>query len=452
MAGFVRDAVSAGATGVGAHPDYMGPNGIHVGGGVAAAWGARNSSANAPPWLTAAWQDGMKNRMTPEQVKTALKAKDISSPEGSASASAPPDATVQPTKVSTAPTTAGPSTGEVAAAATKPFFRTESPNYPSATNSGYGLPPQLPVSNAPGTSVPFPTRRPATAPTAVPQAAPGPTPVATATEPAATGPRAVPRRHQHRRAHAMQAHHRLPCQRQRRGQPRWRPPRSLRQPARCAPLQAGQRSARPSSNRWDRVVRGCRRMSIPAPVIRSSIPVAAASKPWGSHATSGRYGRPCPYWHRQHRSVLLLHSLPAQEQQLLQLAQPVPPPKPDFAGPNAPFPFTGSVPNAPGWPSPGSFASRFPGDRYNFMGPTPPAPDAAGVLAAPTVNQPQQPLPPQPQPYPSVTEQLPPGFNVFAGSPQPAPTSISQLPWWPFMDGGGGGNALAYSGDWGSGY
>ena len=131
-------------------------------------------------------------------------------------------------------------------------------------------------------------------------------------------PRAVPRRHQHRRARAMQAHHRSPCQRQHRGQPRWRPLHSLRQPARCAPLQAGQRSARPSSNRWDRVVRGCRRMSTPAPVIRSSIPVAAASKPWGSHATSGRYGRPCPDWHRQHRSVLLLHSLPAQEQQLLQ--------------------------------------------------------------------------------------------------------------------------------------
>ena len=41
MAGFVRDAVSAGATGVGAHPNYMGPNGIHVGGGVEAAWGAK---------------------------------------------------------------------------------------------------------------------------------------------------------------------------------------------------------------------------------------------------------------------------------------------------------------------------------------------------------------------------------------------------------------------------
>jgi hypothetical protein len=452
MAGFVRDAVSAGATGVGAHPDYMGPNGIHVGGGVAAAWGARNSSANAPPWLTAAWQDGMKNRMTPEQVKTALKAKDISSPEGSASASAPPDATVQPTKVSTAPTTAGPSTGEVAAAATKPFFRTESPNYPSATTPGYGLPPQLPVTNAPGTSVPFPMRRPATAPTAVPQAAPGPTPVQTASQPQATNDA-------------------------RKAAPPPAPPGARNAGASPTAVPKAAPGPTPVATAAQPAATGAVRAAAGGPtlgeaIIKSMGPRGAGMSTYVDPGTGHQVINPGgsgeqamgitrdigPVRQTVSRLAPAAPQRPVAPQPpgagttTAPAAQPVPPPKPDFAGPNAPFPFTGSVPNAPGQPPPGSFASRFPGDRFNFMGPTPPAPDAAGVLAAPTVNQPQQPLPPQPQPYPSVTEQLPPGFNVFAGSPQPAPTSISQLPWWPFLDGGGGGNALAYSGDWGSGY
>jgi hypothetical protein len=117
----------------------------------------------------------------------------------------------------------------------------------------------------------------------------------------------------------------------------------------------------------------------------------------------------------------------------------VPPPKADFAGPNAPIPFGGAVPPAPGQPAPGSFASRFPGgDRFNFLnGPTPVAPEAAGVLATPDL---QQTVPPQPQPYPSATSQLPEGFNPFAGSKYAEPPSFSmaQLPWWPFANWGDG--------------
>ena len=166
-------------------------------------------------------------------------------------------------------------------------------------------------------------------------------------------------------------------------------------------------------------------MSIPALVIRLSIPVAAASKPWGSHATSGRFGRPCPDWHRQHRNVLLLHSLPAQEQQLLQRR---------------------SRCHLPSQISPGRIRrSRSPGrcrmhpvsrrrDRSHRAFPVVTASTSWGqaararrsrVLAAPTVNQPQQPLPPQPQPYPNFTEQLPPGFTRL---PDPSPPPASANP------------------------
>jgi hypothetical protein len=454
MAGFVRDAVRAGATGVGAHPDYMGPHGMHIGGGVEAAWGARNSSANAPPWLTAAWQDGMKNRMSPGEVKTALAATNVSSPEGSASAFAPSDTKVPTTKTSTT----GPSTGEIAAAAINAgdpkqavtLPRTPSPNYPGEL----GLPPQFPVANAqPGTpaSVPIPMRRPATAPTAVPQAAPGPNPVATATQPAATGaarsaapppappgartvgasPTAVPK-----------------------AAPGPTPVATGAQPAATGAV----RAAAGGPTLGEAIIkamgpRGTGMSTYVDPNTQHQIinPGGSGEQAMGITRDIGPLSRQTPA-----RPAPAAPQRPSQPPGAGTTAspavQPVSPPKPDFAGPNAPFPFAGSVPNAPGQPPPGSFASRFPGaDRFNMM-PTPVAPEAAGVLAAPTVNPP--PPPPRPQPYPSVTEQLPPGFNVFAGNTQPPPTSISQLPWWPFADGGGvsWGNSYASSGDWGSGY
>lgn len=58
MQQFITAAVAAGATGVGAAEGYMGPHGIHIGGGTPAAWGADGTSASAPDWVRAAWEAG----------------------------------------------------------------------------------------------------------------------------------------------------------------------------------------------------------------------------------------------------------------------------------------------------------------------------------------------------------------------------------------------------------
>lgn len=63
MGKFIRESVKAGANGVGAAPNYMGANGIHVGGGSPAAWGAGGSTANAPEWVRRAHQQGMEDRL-----------------------------------------------------------------------------------------------------------------------------------------------------------------------------------------------------------------------------------------------------------------------------------------------------------------------------------------------------------------------------------------------------
>jgi len=63
MEKFIRESVKAGANGVGAAPNYMGANGIHVGGGSPAAWGAGGSTANAPEWVRRAHQQGMEDRV-----------------------------------------------------------------------------------------------------------------------------------------------------------------------------------------------------------------------------------------------------------------------------------------------------------------------------------------------------------------------------------------------------
>ncbi len=59
MEGFVERAVAAGAHGVGAHPEYMGEHGLHIGYGKAAAWGKGKSSRGAPDWLKAAHARGL---------------------------------------------------------------------------------------------------------------------------------------------------------------------------------------------------------------------------------------------------------------------------------------------------------------------------------------------------------------------------------------------------------
>ncbi|MBP30421.1 MAG: hypothetical protein CMH16_14120 [Methylobacterium sp.] len=62
MEKFIKESVKAGANGVGAAIDYMGANGIHVGGGSPSAWGAGGSSANAPDWVKRAHEEGMEAR------------------------------------------------------------------------------------------------------------------------------------------------------------------------------------------------------------------------------------------------------------------------------------------------------------------------------------------------------------------------------------------------------
>jgi hypothetical protein len=52
---FVSAAKAAGATGIGAGTDYMGPNTLHVGLGSPSVWGAGGKGANAPEWLQKAY-------------------------------------------------------------------------------------------------------------------------------------------------------------------------------------------------------------------------------------------------------------------------------------------------------------------------------------------------------------------------------------------------------------
>jgi hypothetical protein len=60
METFIRSAVKAGATGVGADVNYMGPESIHIGGGDPAYWGAGAKAVGAPDWVKRAWEEGMK--------------------------------------------------------------------------------------------------------------------------------------------------------------------------------------------------------------------------------------------------------------------------------------------------------------------------------------------------------------------------------------------------------
>jgi hypothetical protein len=73
MRGFITAAVAAGATGVGAAEGYMGPHGIHIGGGKPAVWGADETSATAPGWVKGAFDDGRKQvgTLTPPAVPAA---------------------------------------------------------------------------------------------------------------------------------------------------------------------------------------------------------------------------------------------------------------------------------------------------------------------------------------------------------------------------------------------
>lgn len=70
MYGFIRDAASAGVTGVGGSERYMGPHTLHVGGGTPAVWGAKGE--RPPQWITAAYTQGTQNPLSPEQKTSEL--------------------------------------------------------------------------------------------------------------------------------------------------------------------------------------------------------------------------------------------------------------------------------------------------------------------------------------------------------------------------------------------
>lgn len=74
MAKFITEAVAAGATGVGAGPNYMGPYGIHVGGGQPAVWGADETAATAPVWVRTAFEEGRTRAAAPQRPPSAAAA------------------------------------------------------------------------------------------------------------------------------------------------------------------------------------------------------------------------------------------------------------------------------------------------------------------------------------------------------------------------------------------
>jgi muramidase (phage lysozyme) len=61
MSNFAKASASAGATGIGAAPNYMGPNAMHVGLGTKQTWGAGGDADKAPEWLKKAVQEGWKS-------------------------------------------------------------------------------------------------------------------------------------------------------------------------------------------------------------------------------------------------------------------------------------------------------------------------------------------------------------------------------------------------------
>lgn len=70
MAAYCKACAALGATGIGCGPGYMGPNGIHVGYGSKAVWGAGGHRANAPSWLVRAVTDGWQNPIPIDNVRT----------------------------------------------------------------------------------------------------------------------------------------------------------------------------------------------------------------------------------------------------------------------------------------------------------------------------------------------------------------------------------------------
>lgn len=82
----VRRGRAAGLTGIGMGPGYMGPNGIHMGFGNDAVWGAGGSSANAPDWLREAYY-GAEAGATPEGLYDPSRPPSVFNPPPNALAS-----------------------------------------------------------------------------------------------------------------------------------------------------------------------------------------------------------------------------------------------------------------------------------------------------------------------------------------------------------------------------
>jgi hypothetical protein len=73
---YIKAAAASGATGIGTGrgSDYMGPHGIHIGGGPGpeTVWGAHGAGANAPDWARQAFNKGRAAAMSPQQRTTML--------------------------------------------------------------------------------------------------------------------------------------------------------------------------------------------------------------------------------------------------------------------------------------------------------------------------------------------------------------------------------------------
>jgi len=69
FAQFVTAACQAGATGVGAGVDYMGPLTVHIGFGTRAVWGAGGVAANAPQWIVDAAREGWQSVLNSNELE-----------------------------------------------------------------------------------------------------------------------------------------------------------------------------------------------------------------------------------------------------------------------------------------------------------------------------------------------------------------------------------------------
>lgn len=110
MKSFFKDAVAAGANGIGAAVDYMGKNGMHVGGGSTLAWGKGGLSANAQGWVKEALSEGLAQRGKVDLTDVTPR---TSSPKPSESVPENTTRSSTPTRTNTVGSNVGRTAGQV---------------------------------------------------------------------------------------------------------------------------------------------------------------------------------------------------------------------------------------------------------------------------------------------------------------------------------------------------